>query len=704
MSDPFAAASQNAALARNFQGMNEAQIAAFIEGALEKASLEEKIDMMSGHGFFADYAADNRVLFARPYRAGGGLARLGVPALYFTDGPRGVALGHSTCFPCTMARGASFDPDLERRVGEAMAIEARAQGANFSGAVCVNLLRHPAWGRAQETYGEDPHLLGEMGAALATGIQTHNVVASVKHFALNSIENARFSVDVQIDERPLHEVYLPHFKRILDAGCASVMSAYNRVNGEYCGQNHFLLTEILREEWGFAGIVHSDWLLGVYQIYGASAGLDIENPEPRIFGEGLLRAVQDGSIAPEIIDRAARRILLVSLRFAAAQDPLPAYEPQMVASPAHIALALEAAQKSAVLLKNDGTLPLRPDKIRKLAVLGSLAAIENTGDYGSSRVRPLYVVTPLQGLQKALGAEKILHGDEHDIDHACALGREADGIVVVVGTTALDEGEFIPGDMTLPADAPDFLREAGGKNDIGGDRDDLRLALAQRDLILAASALGKPLIVVVNTGSAILMQEWHERAQAILQCFYAGMEGGTALARILLGEVSPGGKLPLTLAREAQDYPFFDKHAAQIRYDHWHGYSKLAREGRKALYPFGHGLSYARFTDRALKARRQGDRILVQVSVQNESDRPADEVVQIYVGFPAGIERPRRLLKAFQRAHIGAYETRIVHLAIQIEDLRWRDPHTHQWHLAPGVYSIELGNAEAVFLQTSLRL
>ena len=183
-----------------------------VDAILAEATLEEKVGMMSGRGFFAAYQEDGGVWGARPYRAGSGIERLGVEPLWFTDGPRGVARGRSTCFPCTIARGASFDVDLERRIGEAMGIEVHAQGCTLSGAVCINLLRHPAWGRAQETYGEDPHHLGRMGAALGLGIQAHGVIATLKHFALNSMENARFTVDVRIDERTLHEVYLPHFR------------------------------------------------------------------------------------------------------------------------------------------------------------------------------------------------------------------------------------------------------------------------------------------------------------------------------------------------------------------------------------------------------------------------------------------------------------------------------------------------------------
>ena len=227
-------------------GLTPDEIATRVEAILASATLEEKVGMMSGKGFFKQFAESGRLWGAEPYRAGSGVERLNVPALYFTDGPRGVARGQSTCFPVTMARGATFDTDLEQRIGEAMSLEIRAQGCNLTGAVCVNLLRHPAWGRAQETYGEDPCHLGEMGAALAVGLQTHNVIATVKHFALNSMENARFKVDVICDPRPLREVYLPHFKRILDAGCLSVMSAYNKLNGTYCGQNKVLLTDILQ--------------------------------------------------------------------------------------------------------------------------------------------------------------------------------------------------------------------------------------------------------------------------------------------------------------------------------------------------------------------------------------------------------------------------------------------------------------------------
>ncbi|HEV7232729.1 MAG TPA: glycoside hydrolase family 3 C-terminal domain-containing protein, partial [Sphingorhabdus sp.] len=599
------------------KGMTPAEIEAVMAAVLAAATLSEKVGMMSGAGFFKAYLEDGKIWAARPYRAGGGLERLGIAPFWFTDGPRGVARGQSTCFPCTMARGASFDVDLERRIGEVMGIEARAQGCNLSGAVCINLLRHPAWGRAQETYGEDPHHLGEMGAALATGIQAHNVAATVKHFALNSMENARFNVDVEIDERALHEVYLPHFKHVLEAGCSTVMSAYNKMNGEYCGQNRPLLTEILRDEWGFDGFVHSDWVKGVYDVSGAAAGLDVENPEPLVFGRALVAAVEDGRIAAETVDLACERILRVWYRFACALDPLPEYGAELVACPAHIAIALEAAEKSAVLLKNDGVLPFRKG-IGTLAVLGKMAALENTGDNGSSKVRPTYVVTALDGLQRArnrLGIGEILTADEDDLSAAADAASAADAVIVVVGNTAEDEGEFIPGDIALGEDVPEELRGQARAKSIGGDRDNLGLRADQIALIDAAVASGKPLVVAIVSGSAMMVEEWHDRASAIMQTFYSGMEGGTALAKLLFGEVSPSGKLPFTVAQAARDYPFFDKDADGIVYDLWHGYSLLDRDGRTPRYAFGHGLSYANFVYRDLTASVTDAVVKVEVSV-----------------------------------------------------------------------------------------
>ncbi len=674
------------------------------DSLLADTTLAEKVGMLSGKGFFAAYAADGGIWGARPYRAGSGIERLGIDPLYFTDGPRGVARASSTCFPCSMARGASFDVDLERRIGEAMGIEIRAQGCTLSGAVCINLLRHPAWGRAQETYGEDQHHLGAMGAALGTGIQAHNVIATVKHFAVNSMENARFTVDVRVDERTLHEVYLPHFKACIDAGVASVMSAYNKLNGEYCGQNRTLLTDILRGEWGFGGFVHSDWVMGVYAPYGVAAGLDIENPEPLQWGDKLIAAVESNAIEPQVIDTACRRILSTQLRFSEAQDPLADYSMDLVACDAHVALALEAAEKSAALLENNGVLPLK--RGANIAVLGKLAAIINTGDNGSSRVRAPHVVTPLDGLGRHPAVGNITTADEDDLAAAKSAAAAADIAIVIVGYTAEDEGEYIPGDLALGqagsgANLPPEL-VAARKNapprpkEIGGDRLDLGLPKSQIALIEAAAASGKPVVVVIIAGSAVLVEEWRDKAGAIMQTFYAGMEGGTALARLLFGDVSPSGKLPFTVARDPADYPFFDRDAKAIEYGYWHGYAKFEVEALTPRYPFGHGLSYTQFDYRALTARQQGDTIDVSVAVSNVGEVTATEVVQCYVSFPGSVKpRPAKSLKAFARVALAPGETKMVRMRIVLDDLRYRDPLRHEWRIEPGVHHIIVGGSSA---------
>lgn len=696
------------------KGLTPDEIAARIATILSEATLEEKVAMMSGRGFFQAYAEAGRRWGASPYRAGGGVERLGVPPLYFTDGPRGVARGSSTCFPCTMGRGASFDVDLERRIGEAMAIEIRAQGCDLSGAVCVNLLRHPAWGRAQETYGEDPCHLGEMGAALATGLQTHNVVATVKHFALNSMENARFTVDVRCDGQTMREVYLPHFKRIIDAGCLSVMSAYNQWNGEYCGQHRELLTDILRHEWGFQGFVHSDWVFGLRHVYAAAAGLDVENPEPIVFGPHLLAAAQAGTIEPHVIDTACRRILTAQYTLGCAEDPLPEYDESLVACAEHRALAREAATKAAVLLKNDGALPFDPARVKRVAVIGALGDLENTGDRGSSNVRAPYVITPAEGLRRRLGAEAVLPAKEDDPTGIAEAVAAADAVVAIVGYSHQDEGEYIPGggidlgQIDNPAMAALVKAQArvNPGRDIGGDRASLDLPAAQIAMIeaAAAQAAGKPFVVVIVAGSAVMVEAWHGAAPAILQTFYAGMEGGAALADLLFGEVSPSGRLPFTVARDATDYPFFDASAKTITYGPYHGYTLLEREGKTPRYGFGHGLSYASFSYRALKARRDGAAIALQVSVHNDGAVAAEEVVLAFVRRPPVGEGPVRRLRAFTRVALAPGAQKTVHLRIPLQDLRRWDEATRAWRDEPGEHVVEITPREGSPVRATVTL
>ena len=364
--DPFTEAASRVAHGADHHAEAEALVA--------QLSLEEKLGCLDGDSPFWPGLTDlsgGGGYYLHPWPAAV-VERLGIPGIQFADGPRGCVIGDATAFPVSMARGATFDPDLEERIGEAIGAELRASGATFTGAVCMNLLRHPAWGRAQETYGEDPHHVGVMAAALTRGLQRH-VMACMKHFALNSMENARFTVDVTVGERALHEVYLPHFERVAAEGVASVMSAYNSVNGEWAGQNATLLTDILRREWGWDGFVISDFIFGLRDaVESVGAGLDIEMPFRQQRALALGDAVARGDLDVTVVDRAVGRIVATLLRFApqiAARPPL-----EVVGSDAHRALAFDTAVRATVLLRNESELlPIDPSTTGRVAVLGRLA-------------------------------------------------------------------------------------------------------------------------------------------------------------------------------------------------------------------------------------------------------------------------------------------------------------------------------------------
>jgi beta-glucosidase len=655
---------------------------------LSAMTLEEKTASMSGSTPFWSGLAD---IFSGAYNRhtwdAGHLERLGIEGIRFSDGPRGVVIGQATTFPVSMARGASWDVDLERRIGAAMGLEASAVRANLFGGVCINLLRHPAWGRAQETYGEDSFLLGEFGVALTEGVQEH-VMACVKHYALNSMENARFSVNVEVAPRALHEVYLPHFKRTVDAGAACVMSAYNRVNGQWAGHSSELLHDILKTRWGFQGFVVTDWIFGLRDAkLAALGGQDLEMPFHMHFHADLLRLVQTGEVPESRVDDAVLRMLRSQLRF----EPMKSVTREVMASPAHAALAREAAQKSIVLLKNAADiLPLQPSS--KLAVIGTLAGVPNTGDGGSSNTVSPHIVTPLEGLNAAF--HHVTHDDGSDLERAQRLARGADAVLLVVGYTKDDEGEFISPDSTanlsalFPAPrAPEEIAvattiasgmaaraEESGAFSTGGDRGALNLRAADEALIRAVAEVHDRVIVAIMTGSAVLMNAWQDAVQGILLLWYPGMEGGHALADVLLGTVNPSAKLPFSIAADESHYPHFDRDATTITYDLWHGYRKLERDGNAAAYPFGFGLSYTTYTYSNLNLSVENDTVTVRLEVTNTGQRAGEEIVQVYVSaLNSAVERPVKELKAFARVALLAGETKTVALSIPTSSLAYFD-------------------------------
>jgi beta-glucosidase len=693
------------------ESLTPEEIEAQARGLLDELTLDEKLGMMDGDlSFWPGLAGLMSQSYTEHVWVGGAVPRLGIPGIRFSDGPRGVILSGATTFPVSMARGASWDVDLEERIGDAIGRELRALGGNLFGGVCINMVRHPAWGRAQETYGEDPYHLGEFGAALTRGVQRH-VMACAKHYALNSMENARFSVDVTVDLRPLHEVYLPHFKRVVDAGLASVMSAYNSVNGEWCGQNKPLLTDILKDQWGFDGFVVTDWMFGMRDAKTAVlAGQDLEMPFQNSYHRFLKALVESGEVPMERIDDAALRLLRQQIRFAQGRGPGD-YTPAVLNCEAHRQLAREAAQKSMVLLKNEGNvLPLT--NVWRLAVIGALADTPNTGDRGSSNTKPAYVVTALQGLRAALDGEAaIVYDDGSDPAQATAVAAGADAAICVVGYTHLDEGEYIGGEIMArlvglfppptPEDmllvqglmqAPSF--EGAGLGP-GGDRIALTLHAEDEALIRAVAAANPRTIVVIVAGSALITEAWREQVPAILMLWYPGMEGGNALADVLLGRVNPSGRLPCTFPRRAEDLPYFDKDATAITYDLWHGYRKLERDGAEPAFPFGFGLSYTTFAFRNLRLARDQlgavDSLVAMVEVTNTGRVRGVEVVQLYVAaLASAVERVPKELKAFARVPLAPGETRAVRLEVPVSCLGYYDP-AERWIVEPLSYEVIVG-------------
>ena len=702
---------------------------------LAQLSTAEKLALLAGDTPFWSGMADialGDASHSHPWPAGQ-LPRLGLAGLQFVDGPRGVVLkGGATTFPVPMARGASWNPELEQRIGEAIALEARSFGANWVAAVCVNLLRHPGWGRAQETYGEDPMHVGAMGAACTRGLERH-AIACVKHFALNSIDSCRFLVDVQVETRVLHELYLPHFRDCVEAGAGSVMSAYNRVNGSWCGEHAELLNSILKRRWGFKGFVVSDFIFGIHDgVAAVLAGQDLEMPFRMVFEGCLPQAVATGRLPQGRLDDAVLRLLQVQLGV-----PAGSYPATLRSCPAHRALARQAATESIVLLRN-GLLanqqPVLPfHGLSSLAVIGALAAAPNLGDRGSSDTRPpaQSVVTPLEGLRQADPQLRIAFDSGEDPLAAAALAARSQAAVVVVGLDWRLEGEHIhPGDIgpilelmpppqwllqtlgprrLLPLWKPVAQLVAGitsqasarqGGDFAAGDRTDLRLPPDQVALIRQVAAANPRTVVVLMGGGGLLTQEWHDAVAGLLLLWYPGQEGGHALADVLLGRVSPSGRLPFSLPTSADHLPSFEPRARRVVYDLWHGYRRLGREGHPAAFPFGFGLSYSSFECTQLQAvlnpaaqtagpdSDQGA-IEVDVTVCNSGAMAAEEVVQVYLEPPGqAVQRPARTLVAFARVPLAAGACQRITLEIPLRRLAFFDVHQDGFVIEAGIHRL----------------
>ena len=654
------------------------------EKLLDEMTLKEKLYTMQGHAMgvtIKNTLTKGRYYNGEAYPAGG-IKRLGIPPVLFTDGPRGIVMGKCTCFPVSMLRGAAFDENLEYEIGKVMAKEASALGANLFAGVCINLLRHPMWGRAQETYGEDTFLLGKMGEALTRAMQENGIIACPKHYALNSIEDLRFSVNAKADERTLHEVYLPHFKKCIDAGAMSIMGAYNKVNGTYSCENKVLLTDILRDKWGFEGFTLSDFFYGIYDAArSVKAGMDMEMPY--YFRYAFLKSkLKKGEITVDDIDISVKRILKALIK------TLPdhkKYGKDVILSEEHTKLSRLTAGKGTVLLKNKNkTLPIADGK--KIAVVGRYANKVNVGDHGSSNVYSPYTITAYEGIKNRFGDKNVTVYNGCDTEKAKDAVKNSEYIVACVGSDWLQEGEFL-------VNLGKVKKKPKGS---GGDRESLKIPAEDVELIKALSETGKKLIVNIMGGSAYVIKEWTDCADAILFSFYSGLEGGNALADILSGDVNPGGKLPFTIANNENDYPPFlhiaDKER-EIEYGYYHGYTLFDKKNIEPQFPFGFGLSYTTFETEDFSAELSGEKITVSGKVKNKGSCDGDEVVQVYVSSNDSSEdRPVKLLKGFKRVSVNADDTTAVSIEIDLDDIKFYNPEKASWELDKS-YTILAGNS-----------
>lgn len=637
-------------------------------------SLEEKASLTSGADFWSTKAVPGA----------------GVPSMLLTDGPHGVrrqaggndhvGLNESvpaTCFPPAVGLGSTWDPELLERVGQALGQEARAGGVSVLLGPGINIKRSPLGGRNFEYLSEDPILTGELGAALVEGIQSRGVGASLKHFAVNNQEGDRVRVSADVDPRPLREVYLRGFQKIVTAAQPwTVMCSYNRINGVYASEDRWLLTDVLRGEWGYTGLVVSDWGAVNDRVKGLAAGLDLEMPSSGGATDAqIVEAVKAGTLDKAALDTAAGRVLELIDRTAAVREEEPSYDVD-----AHHALALEAARCSIVLLKNeDGFLPLDPAAGTRIAVIGEYARTPRYQGGGSSLVNPTRLENALDTIREIANGEVAfapgyVTGDDEPnqalISEAAGAAHAADTIILFIGSELESEGY---------------------------DRTGIALPAAHRALLEAVVEANPNTAVVLSNGGVVQTAGWDDRVPAILEGWLLGQAGGPATAEVLFGQVNPSGRLAETIPVRLQDTPAyldFPGEFSRVRYGEglFVGYRYYDARDIEVSYPFGHGLSYTAFAYTNLTVKEHEGGIHLTADVTNTGERAGREVVQAYTSLPgSAFIRPRRELKGFASVHLAPGETKRVEIHIAREDLAIWHPALEKWVLEGGEYTIEVG-------------
>jgi beta-glucosidase len=680
---------------------------------LKRMTLEEKATMLAGSGWMESAPIE----------------RLGIPSIKMADGPMGVRswAGSSaitnaasnpvrvetTSFPSGVDMAATWDADLVEREGRAIGEEVKALGRDMILGPTVNINRQPLWGRNFEGYGEDPYLAARLGVAYIKGVQSEGVIPSLKHFAVNNEEFERHRIDVTIDERTLHEIYFPAFKAAVEeADVWTVMSAYNKVNGVHCGEDKYLLRDVLKKEFGFKGFVVSDWGSTYSTAPTVNAGMDLEMPggpqaramitSPRSIMSGnsgtwlesakVLAEVKAGNITETTIDDNVSRILRVIFESGIFDHPHAGGGE--VDTPEERAVALQGATEGIVLLKNEGEmLPLAAAKIHTIAVIGPNAAVARTGGGGSSLVRPKHAIDPLDGIRG-------LAGDRVKVSYALGVGMEGE-----------DPAQDTP---EARAKALKEATDAAGQADVavvvvgrynkleseGFDVKTMDLPAGQDELIEAVEKVNPRTVVVLNTGDPVTMSKWIDQTPALLDMWYGGQEGGAALAKILFGDANPSGKLPVTLPKKFEDSPAAANYPGkdlEVKYAEgiYVGYRYFDTKNVEPQFPFGFGLSYTKFEYSGLQTspvKGGKGEWLVTAKIRNAGKRAGAEVVELYVhDGHSKIDRPVHELKGFKRVELQPGETKTVEFTLDRAAFSFWNPATKAWQANAGRFEVQMG-------------
>src|SRR3989339_161967 len=783
-------------------------VAERVNDLIARLTLDEKIDLLGGTGF-----------------ATKAIARLGIPELRMTDGPVGARWNPSTAFPVSIAIAATWNPEMVNQVGGGIGRETKGKGRHVILGPCVNIVRMPMGGRNFESFGEDPFLTSRIAVEYIRGVQKEGVAATIKHFAANNHEHERMYVDALVSERALNEIYFPAFKAgVQEADVLCLMNSYNKVNMHYAAENDYLLVDKLKKEWGFKGLVMSDWGAVHSSIPTAKGGMDLEMPEGTFLNKKtLMPSIEDGTLPIKTIDDKVKRILTVEFKLGLFDQPEWIENPSLVNTPQNRKIAYQTSLESIVLLKNDKNIfPFKQNAIKTLAVIGPSAAKARTGGGGSAYVTPIDPVTPLDALRKRLPNVKIefaqgiiLEGDAEGIENEFLFtdqtmkkkGLSAEyynnknlegepklkridknvkfqwddkgpaeeigvdnfsvrwsGYVKAPKTgsynlrTSTDDGVRLYFEDKLVIDdwnnhavetrnytvqlvegklykiKMEYYEDGGGAVAIlgwnkpgnnlfdeavaaakkadqvllfvgtsdqieteGRDRDDLVLTDGQDELITKVAEVNPNVVVVLTTGAPVVMDNWLDKVSGVVEMWFAGTEGGNAIADVLLGNYNPSGKLPVTFPKRWEDcsaYPTYKTFPARTYYadDIYVGYRHFDTKNIEPLFPFGFGLSYSSFEYSNLSVNESENSFEVSFDLKNSGGVNGAETAQLYVSEKKPqIDRPAKELKAFKKIELKAGETKGITLTVDKKALSYFDGKSHDWKLDAGDYELLLG-------------